>query len=303
MLTFSALRLRVRARTAGTVDDATIEAVTRDTLKALWEGWDWSFSQEDAILATVGTKSGGTVTLTTPTTVTGTGTAFLSTDIGRDLFVGNANTHYPVTAVNVGTQTLTLGSAYVGNTFTASSYRLQQSVYALADNFSHSFAPIWWRPLVEVSLPTLNRFDGRRTFSSQLPFSYTYRGANALGAHEIELSAVPATAMGIGYSYRSRLPVLDEDTLIPFREDVPIYLAAADALSIKAVELAEKNPGASQVMQAQAEKYFMVGMAAKVDYQYQDFQVSGAAKAVRDEAGMGGVPDDLYIASDLNFPY
>jgi len=302
MLTFSALRRFTRGLTAGQVDDAVIEMVARLELKRLWEGWDWSFSQREGVLATKALKSDGTVTLTAPTIVTGTGTSFTTDAVDCDLIVGNQNARYKVQAVNVGTQTLTLTSAYVGNSFTASAYRLQQSLYALAEDFNSSFAPTWWRLLVEISMPTLDRYDSRRAYSSNAPYSFTYGGMSATGAHLATVTPVPATAIALHYTYRSRLPVLDDETLIPFREDVPSYLIAATALSIKAIELAEKNPGAAGILQAQAEKYFLVGRDAYIDFQDQDGRVVGRAKAVRDEAEMGSVPDDYLISTDYFSP-
>src|SRR5262245_17357001 len=132
-LSFQALRLRVRALTAGLIDDSAVEAVLRLKLEELWNSWDWSFREASSVLATVAPHSEGSVTLSTPLLVLGTDTAFTAADVGRELIVGNANSRYTVAAVTG--QQLTLAQPYAGDPFTQSSYRLQQSVYPLASDF------------------------------------------------------------------------------------------------------------------------------------------------------------------------
>jgi hypothetical protein len=302
-LDFQTLRDRIRVMTAGRVDDATIEALARLKLRELWDNWSWSFRMADAVLATVAPKTAGTVTLNVdPTKVDGTNTSFAATDVGMELRVGNQNSRYTVTAVNVGAQELTLASAYVGTPFTASSYILQRSVYSLAPDYLDMFSVTYWRRLVEDTLPQLDRYDGRRAFTSQFPFSWTPRGYDSNGIQQIEISPVPSAALGIHYTYRRALPTLVDATVMLFPEYPLIYLCASDALSVKAVELAEANPAAAQLLQGQADKYQTQGQLALAELQFADLRRAGAAKAVRDEAQSGLDSSDWAVSHDLYSP-
>jgi hypothetical protein len=303
MIDFQTLRSRVRARTAGMVDDATVEILVRDKLKELWESWSWSFRMADSVLATVAPTSVGTVTLHGDhTKVDGTGTAWTATDVGKELRVGNTNSRYTVSAVQLSPQQLTLATAYVGDAFTASPYLLQQSIYPLAADYLDRVSFSYWRWLSEGTLPTLDRYDGRRAFTSQMPFSITPRGTNADGVMLVEVSPVPSTAVGIHYTYRRALPPITDTTLMLFREDVLIYLCAADALSVKAMELSESKAEAAQLCMAQADKYQALGQNALEEFRYADLRRAGVAQAVRDEAESGISSDDWVISHDIHSP-
>lgn len=301
-LDFRSLRLRVRALTAGLVDDAAVEAVMRLKLEELWNSWLWSFTEASDVLATVAPHSEGHVTLTTPTVLVGVSSAFAAADVGRELIVGNANARYTISAVNVGLQQLTLAQPYVGDAFTASTYRIQQSLYPLAADFATGFQPVWWRTIVESSRPMLDRYDGRRAFSSQQPVRFIYAGRASTGLQQVEISPVPSSAIGIHYTYRKGLPTLEETTLIPLREDMVAYLAASDALSLKVLEAAEKLPQAAALYAAQAEKYQMLGQNSKQEAMFDDLKRSSPARSVRDEAVAWDYSDDYAQSHDWNSP-
>src|SRR5215510_6894099 len=144
MLDFATLRLRVRLRTAGMVDDAALEALARDKLKELWEMQSWSFREGHAVLATVAPHSEGRVTLSVDrVTITGSTTAFTSADVGREMIVGNANSRYRIGAVGSATQ-LTLLEPYADPLFSNSSYRIQQSIYRMPADFDTMVSITWW---------------------------------------------------------------------------------------------------------------------------------------------------------------
>lgn len=302
MLDFRQLRLRVRALTAGLVDDAAVEAVLRVKLEELWNSWLWSFTEASDVLATVGPHSEGLVTLQAPTLLTGVGSAFAAGDVGREVIVGNANARYTISAVDVGLQQLTLAQAYAGDPFYDASYRIQQSLYPLAADFASGFQPVWWRVIVESSRPMLDRYDGRRAFSSQQPVRFIYAGRTSAGLQQVEISPVPSSAIGIHYTYRKGLPTLEDTTVIPLREDMCAYLAASDALSLKAMEAAEKLPQAAQLYLAQADKYQALGQNSKQEAMYDDLKRSSPARAVRDEAIAWDYSDDYAQDHDLFSP-
>lgn len=300
---FRSLRLRVRALTAGLVDDAVIESTARTRLEQLWSDWDWSFKEAHDVLATVGPHGEGTVTLgITPTLITGTGTVFTSADVGREIVVGNHNSRYTIAAVNGGLQQLTLAQPYAGAAFLNSTYKIQQSVYALAADFAESAQPVWWHKIVETSLPQMDRYDGRRAFTSSFPMMFRYAGLNAAGVQLVEISPVPAAALGIFYTYKRRLPALDDTTLILLREDFTTFLIASDALAVKAMEAAEKLPQAASLYMAQSDKYQALGLKAQLEAQFQDLQRSSPAKAIRDEYEGYRYSDDYAQQHDMFSP-
>ena len=111
-----------------------------------------------------------------------------------------------------------------------------------------------------MSRAQLDRYDGRRSFTSQLPFAFRYAGRTATGVQQIEITPVPAAALGIVYTYKRRMPAFADTDLIPFHEGMLSYLVAADAMSIKALEAAEKLPNAAQLYMTQADKYQVLGL-------------------------------------------
>jgi hypothetical protein len=297
-LPFRSVRLRVRAMTAGIADDALIESVLLTTISEIWLSWHWSFTEGSSVLQTVGPHSEGTITRTTPTLVQGTGTAFTVNDVGRELIVGNANARYVIQDVNVTMQQLTLRDAYAGDAFTASSYRIQQSRYPLAADFDTGFQAVWWRRLVEISLPMMDRADGRRSFSSTMPFGFRFAGLDATGRQMVELAWVPSDAIGIFYHYRTKPPTFDEDTLVPLRDDLVIYQTAANALSIKAVEMAEKAPQAAQIYVERSNTYMTLALKSLSEAQYSDLQRTSPAQQVRDIEAPFYYSDDYIVQHD-----
>lgn len=301
-LQFRALRLRVRALTAGVIDDAAVESVLLTKMTELWDSWQWSFTQAQDVLATEGPKTAGTATLTAPTQVTGAATAFSAADVGRELIVGNENSRYIVSAVDVPLQRLTLTSPYAGATFTNAPYRLQRSIYVLAADFNSSFSPVYWRPIVETSLPMFDRYDGRRSFSSTFPTRFRYAGVSSAGVQQVEIAPVPSAPVGIYYTYRRTLPPMADDTPILLREDMVAYLAASDALALKAIEAAEKLPNAATLYAAQSEKYQALGQNARMEAQYADLRLASPAGQVRDAIGAYDYSDDVLVSHDLFSP-
>ena len=142
-LDFRSLRLRVRALTAGLIDDALLESRCLDKMATIWRDWDWSFKEAQAVLATVGPHGEGQVTWVSSTVVSGTGTAFTAADVGAEIVVENQNSRYVITAVNVTTQQLTLKDPYAGTPFTNSTYKIQTRIYPLAPDFEESAEPVY----------------------------------------------------------------------------------------------------------------------------------------------------------------
>jgi len=302
MLDFATLRLRVRLRTAGMVDDAALEALARDKLKELWEMQSWSFREGHAVLATVAPHSEGRVTLNVDrVSVTGTSTAFTSADVGREMIVGNANSRYRIGTVASATQ-LTLAEPYADPLFTNSSYRIQQSIYPLPSDYDMMTSITWWHQLSQAGIGSVDRYDGRRSFTSNFPISFVPRGVNAQGIALIEISPVPSAAMGLPFTYRRLLPTLQDDTLILFPEQVAVPLIAAEALYVRAAEVSMTKPDAAAICLQLADKYQPLGLNALQNFAFQDLRKVSGPQAIRDEGELGLWSDDFYTNHDSFSP-
>lgn len=296
-LDFSTLRRRIRNRTGNKIDDVRAEMILREKIEELWYREPWSFRQDEAVLTTVAPKSGGTVTLNaTPTLVNGTGTSFVAADVGRKFRAGNDNTYYEVTAVSG--QQLTLESAYAGTAFTASAYSLFRNIYALATNFKEMISMSYWWRLGEGTPAGVDRYDARRSFTSQTPASFIYRGEDATGIMQVEISPVPSAAIGLHYIFRNKPPTWTETLLVPLNETALTYLCASDALYLLAIEEPERAQGYIAV----ADKYQALGQNALAEFSWADTKLRGIQKSVRDEGMSGAWPDDYAVSHDVSSP-
>jgi len=214
----------------------------------------------------------------------------------------NQNSRYPITAVDVGLQRVTVKDPYAGAAFTDETYKIQTRMYALAADFEDSAQPVYWRKLSEISLAQMDRADGRRSFTSQLTFGFRYAGQDAAGRQLVEISPVPAAALGIVYTYKKKMSTFADTDLVPLHPGMVSYLVASDVMAIKALEAAEKLPQAATVYLTQSDKYQALGLKAQQEAQFQDLQLASAAKAVRDEVDGTYFSDDLWVGHDLFSP-
>jgi len=87
--------------------------------------------------------------------VTGIGTAFTASLVGRFLFVDGATVSYEITAVNVTTQVLTLASVYAGSTSAYAAYAIRPApadrriIYYTLPGFPQSWSPTYGIELQE----------------------------------------------------------------------------------------------------------------------------------------------------------
>ena len=292
-LTFAELKRRIRLRSANKIDEVRAELLLTEKIAEIWNAQSWSFRQAESELTTVAPKSGGTVTLNaTPTKVDGTATSFAAADVGKKFRAANNNTYYTITAV--AGQQLTLDVAYAGASFSASTYTIFQNIYALAADFKEMISAAYWWRLGEGTVAGIDRYDARRTFTSQQPASFIYRGENSSGVMQVEISPVPSAAIGIHYVYRTKPPTWVDATRVPLNEEVLTYLCASDALYLLAIEV----PAEAQGLMAVADKYQALGQNALAEYSFSDTKLRGIQKAVRDEGADGLWSDDYSLAHD-----
>jgi len=121
------------------LDDATQLAQVKRWLNISQEDinsratWPWLESRE--IVQTVADKTTGTVSVAAGgTTVTGSGTSFISTDVGSFIQFSSSDDWYKITAV-ASTISLTIEKAYVGSTaLSAGTYTIRKVYYSLSSS-------------------------------------------------------------------------------------------------------------------------------------------------------------------------
>lgn len=298
-LLFGELKRHVRMRTANKLDEVRVDNLLRDKIKAVWLSNTWSFRQKPGTLITKAPISAGTVTLDADLTkVNGTGTGWTADVVGMTFRLADLTPLSTVTAINTGTQQLTLESAYALPAFTNSTYRLYQATYALASDFAQMIAPVGWWRLEEGTITSIANYDPQHTFFAQEATQFVYRGENASGVPLIELSPLPSIAIGINYNYYSKPPLWTDALLVPIREDVLTWGVAAEGLYILALE----EPTRATDYAAIAQTYEAKGIAASQEFAFDDAKLQGIQKAVHDDGGWSLMNDDYLTNHDLFSP-
>lgn len=242
MATFGTLKRLIRARTGNRADEVRVEAVLRDKLKEVWDSWEWGFRATSAFLTTIATKTAGTIALNaTPTLIDGTGTAFAAGDIGGILYVGAELNGYTIS--NVVGQQLTLSSAYVGVSFTGSAYAIVQENFVLASDFDQLIS-------IDRASTTLTKLS-----------------VDVNGLVTVKMHPVPVASTRIRYIYRKKIPSYVDGDEIPIRQDVLVYLAAADALFLLSSEAHPHDPA----LETLAQGYEAKGTQALLEFRFAPF--------------------------------
>jgi hypothetical protein len=298
-LSFRQHRNRIRLLTGNKLDDARCGDLLNMVLERLY-GYSWSWRKKEALLVTVAPYSAGSVSLNSdPTKVDGSGTAWTSAFVGREFRAASDVGFYRITAV-VGQQ-LTLETGYAGLAFTTASYSITQRLYSLAADVDVVPSLAYWRKLSESTIEGSDRFDARRTYTSDFPYAFVYKGIDAAGSVQIEIKPVPSAAIPIRYNYIARAPLLvpgtDDGVVVPMEADVLDLLTAAEGLDVWCAEHPEV-PGV-QTLLTLAERHRAKGMVALQEALFADLKRAGAANAIHDidEAAYGD--DDFAWSHDL----
>jgi hypothetical protein len=208
----------------------------RDRYRRILELRTWSGSRAEGEFLVTAAETTGTVALTfNNSTVTGTGTSFLSTDVGRQFKGGSGSPVYSITAVNTGAQTLTLDRPYGGDTVAASTYTVFNG-YVIPPTDFLSFLAVTdprnaWRLVWWITQDELNRWDPQRVFFGQAYALVDRRFDTTTGQPQFELWPYNTAQRNYPFYYYKRVPDLVQDTDIPIwpiRSDVIVYGALAD---------------------------------------------------------------------------
>lgn len=142
--------------------------------------WPWNWLRGREAIATIADITTGTVSVSAAgTTVTGVGTAFAATDVGKFIQFQGSNNWYEVTA-RASTTSITIGVAYQGTTsLSAGTYILRKFFYSLSSAADRIIdIRNWTTPLklIEVDPTTLDdlRPNPESSGSSSAFIAYGY---------------------------------------------------------------------------------------------------------------------------------
>lgn len=183
--------------------------------------WSWLIKRSQFLMLNQYTTGTASVTFM-QNTVTGAGTSWTTAMIGLQFRVGLLLPIYTITAVNVGTQTLTLDDIWGGATGTLQGYQIYYA-YVVPPLDFHSFVSVWdpqfsWRLWIDLKQDALNTYDAQRSAqgSAYVVADYDYTNL-ALGGQAIspplprfEIWPHQVTQKTFPFLYESRPPDLDD---------------------------------------------------------------------------------------------
>lgn len=211
------------------------EHFIRDRYRRILERRDWSALRREAEFILNDAKTTGTVAVTRESlTVTGTGTTFASTDVGRQFKVGSSPV-YTIAAVDTGAQTLTLDRAYGDTTDATAEFTIFDGYVTVPTDFlrfiyivdpNQGFRLRHW-----ITSSELSKMDPQRLNFGQ-PYVLADRMFNSAGTlPQYEVWPYNTSARTLYYTYIKRGADLSADTDIPIwplRSDVIVAGALAD---------------------------------------------------------------------------
>lgn len=207
----------------------------RDRYRQAAERRPWSALRKEGEFLINTAKSTGTVAVTrNSTSVVGSGTAFASTDVGRQFQAGLRAPTYTITAVDVGAQTLTLDRVFGGDSNAAATYRIMDLYLTVPTDFQrfmHVLDPkMNWRIRHGMGQDELASWDPARTMAGT-PWAIVDARFNSAGRPQYEVWPASLSERNYPYYYVARAGDLinDDDTpFYPLRGDILVKGALVD---------------------------------------------------------------------------
>lgn len=220
------------------------EQFIRDRYRRILERRDWSGLRAEAEFQLNAEKADGSVTFTNgSTTITGVGTTFATTDLGRQIKIGVGSPIYTITTVNIGPQTLVVDRAIGVATSTAVAYRIFDGYVTPPSNFMRFLTvrdPILnWRLRHWITSDELNSIDPQRNYFGN-PYALVDRLYSSSGIPQYEAWPFSTTARSLYYTYMKQGSDLINDT------DTPIWPLRSDVLVAGALADVARWPGTTQ---------------------------------------------------------
>lgn len=245
----------------------------RDRYRRVAERRIWSALRAESEFILNDAKTDGTVTMTRDSaTVTGSGTSFASTDVGRQFQTGNRAPTYTVIAVG-GATDLTLDRPFGNETDGPGlNYRILDAYVTCPADFK-SFIVVYdpkqnWRLRHNVTQEDIARLDPART-TAGTPWALVDRRfstlATTLGQAQYELWPYTVSERNYNYYYQKQIADLTDDADIievPVRGDILVRGALADVCRWPgSVERPNPMYDPRGIAAASWEKEFEVGVA------------------------------------------
>ncbi len=226
------------------------EQFIRDRYRRILDRRDWSGLRRESQFILNAQKSDGTVSFTrSSTTITGTGTTFATTDIGRQFKAGVGSPVYTITDVDVILQTLTLNMPIGVATSVDVTYRIIDAYVTPPADFLRFIVVAdpqqGWRLRHWITSGELMSMDPQRTFFGQpyLLADRMYDVATAASANDYrpQYEAWPYTtaARTLYYTYITKGSDLVNPT------DQPVFPIRSDAIVAGALADVARWPGTS----------------------------------------------------------
>lgn len=146
--------------------------------------WSWLVKQGQFLVNNV--YSTGTVAANfNDATITGTGTAWDGSMVGRQFRIGTSYPIYTIALVDDVNQIITLDQPWGGDAVTAGTYLIYNAYFVVPDDF-HSFISMWdpafnWQLWTNITQAELNMWDSQRA-SSGTAWVASFRDYNPLTA-------------------------------------------------------------------------------------------------------------------------
>lgn len=203
-MTVHEMREEIAARQGSALPILGLVGNVNHIVQRIRDKGDWSFFHALGVINLEDAYSTGTIAVTNgSTTVTGTGTTFLSTHVGWKLR-GDRGEEYVIAACVSGTE-LTLDAAWVGETESGLTYILYKDTYLLPANFDRMMR--MWDQTNNTELnPVVPNTTFRYAALSNQPMTYARRfsvyGYNSgLTQRNVVFTPAPDTAARIVYTY------------------------------------------------------------------------------------------------------
>ena len=220
--TLGDIRYRL-SKTPGAVgiDQDYLDAVINERYLEILRSYPWKRLIVDAILQTTALYDTGTVAVTNGSaSITGTDTVWTAAMTGRFFRVDGRNEYYTFT--RTAATTGTLDRVYEGDDDTDATYRIFQSVYALASDVGVLQSIKVFesdRELDQISQEELDQIDpSRLKFGNAETFALFEDDSSTPPVSQVELYPVPEDSRGYPYRYEKRVSRLSapSDYVLPW---------------------------------------------------------------------------------------
>jgi hypothetical protein len=279
-----------------------ISSFVNERHQILFESHEWSRKKQEIILATTADADSGTLSVTNgASTITGTSTAFASTDVGSYIKIGSDESLYVVNAVTSSTS-LTLGDlngtviGYAGATASSLSYVLFKRFYSLGSGIDQITSVKYKRRLREVDQTFIDRLDPPRTSTGD-PLYFARGPWDQSGTKdEVRVEFYPRSSTAIAINVDVQLAHTDLSvTQNPIVPSAPLeWYAAEDTCYVLYARTKEEK------WLKLADKYMAQGNISLERAKNEDSKRFGVSQQVKDIAGGVGLTEtDFALNKDL----